>query len=108
METSSARKAKLPKTPPFQDGKQKLDSYLQRFECLATNCGWDEREWTNALSALLTGKALDVYSKLFESATVNYDQLKEALLRRYNMTGEGYKSKSLPEPHESQSNIFIS
>ena len=35
-------KAKLPKLPPFQDGKDNLNSYLQRFEQFARTSGWAE------------------------------------------------------------------
>ena len=45
------------------------------------------------LSALLTGRALEVYSRLSGRDVVNYDRLKEALLSRYDLTEEGYRSK---------------
>ena len=40
------------------------------------------------LSAL-SGKALDVYSPLSEEAAVDYWQLKESLLKRYDLTEDG-------------------
>ncbi len=55
------QRAKGPKLPAFVDGKDDLDSYLKRFERFATINGWEEYEWATALSALVTGKALDVY-----------------------------------------------
>ena len=78
--------AKLPKLPEFVDGKDDLDSYLQRFERFAKSNKWDETIWATSLSALLTGKALDVYSRMSETAAVNYKELKEALLKRYDLS----------------------
>ena len=44
------------------------------------------------MSALLTGKALDVYTRLSQEDATNYDKLKLALLRRYNFNEHGYAS----------------
>ncbi len=38
---STTSAAKLPKLPAFSDGKDDLDSYLQRFERFAKNNNWD-------------------------------------------------------------------
>ena len=73
---------KLPKLPKFTDRKDDLDSYLERFERFARGNKWDEASWSTSLSALLTCRALDVYSRLSETAAVNYAQLKEALLKK--------------------------
>ena len=96
--------AKLPKLPAFVDGKDDLDSYLQRFERFARSNNWDESTWSTSLSALLTGKALNVYSRLSETAAVNYKQLKEALLKRYELTENGFRKRfrgGKPEDGES-------
>ena len=42
-------------------------------------------EWATALSALLTGKALDVYSRLPDDTALDYEKVKEALLIRYQI-----------------------
>ena len=96
--------AKLPKLPEFVDGKDDLDSYLQMFERFARGNKWDESNWATSLSALLTGKALDVYSRMSETAAVDYRGLKEALLKRYNLTEDGFRVRfrdSKPEDGES-------
>ncbi len=51
--------AKLPKLSEFVDGKDDLDSCLQRFERFAKGNQWKENTWATSLSALLTGRALD-------------------------------------------------
>ena len=86
-------KAKLPKLPAFCEGKDNMDSYLKRFERFALNAGWHKDEWATNLSALLQGKALDVYSRLSPVDAVNYDALKDALLTRFQLTEEGFRVK---------------
>ena len=49
--------------------------------------------WSTHLSALLKGRALDVYALMSVSKVNDYDELKAALLRRYDMTEEGFKRK---------------
>ena len=73
------------------DGKDDLDSYLLRFERFATTNKWNKDGWASSLSALLTGRALDVYSRLSDTAAVEYDQLKSALLKRYGLTEDGFR-----------------
>ncbi len=90
--------------PTFVDGKDDLDAYLERFERYATKEGWKKDEWADDLSALLTGDALYVYSKLAISDARNYNKLKEAILKRYQLTEEGFRTKfreSRPEIGES-------
>ena len=53
--------ARGPKLPYFGDSKDKMDSYLSRFEKYATANKWDKNVWAAYLSALLKGRALDVY-----------------------------------------------
>ena len=78
--------------------------YLQRFERFAKSNKWNESIWATSLSALLTGKALDVYSRMSETAAVDYKELKEALLKRYDLTENGFRVRfrnSKPEEGES-------
>lgn len=98
------RNSKSPKLPVFNESTDMMDSYLQRFERFAQANNWNRDNWATSLSALLTGKALDVYSRLSDDAAVDYDMLKSALLKRYNLTEEGYREKfrkCKPEPEES-------
>ena len=86
-------KAKAPKIPPFNEGKDEMDSYLLRFERYATVQKWEPDTWATGLSALLQGKALDVYALMPKEDALNYDKLKVALLKRYELTEEGFKRK---------------
>ena len=85
--------SRLPKLPQFVDGKDDLGSYFERFERFATLNNWEQERWGIALSALLTGKALDVYSRLSVEAAADYALLKEALLSRYDLTEEGFRQR---------------
>ena len=86
-------KAKTPKIPAFNKGKDEIDSYLLRFERYATAKKWEPDTWATGLSALLQGKALDVYALMPKEDALNYDKLKVALLKRYELTEEGFKRK---------------
>ena len=107
--TDCRQRAKGPKLPVFADGKDDLDSYLKRFERFAISNDWKRGEWATALSALLTGKALDVYSRLPDDTALDYEKVKEALLIRYQLTEEGFKKKyreSDPEEGETPDQFY--
>jgi len=103
-------KAKMPKLPHFNDKSDSMDAYLKRFERFAYNAGWDEEDWATNLSALLQGKALEVYSRLSSDDALSYDTLKEALLKRFQLTEEGFRSKfrsSKPEVGETAQQFVV-
>ena len=85
--------AKTPKKPAFDEGKDEMDSYLLRFERYATAQKLKKEDWATNLSALLKGKALDVYALMPVEEALNYDMLKAALLKRYELTEEGFKRR---------------
>ena len=70
------RDAKSLKLPAFVDEKDELDSYLL---CYAENGKWEKVTWAIKLSALLTGRAMDVYTRMSDGDANNYDKLKKAL-----------------------------
>ena len=76
----------------FVDGTDDMNSFLERFE-RAKIQGWESENWAIMLSTLLSGTALDVYARLSSADAMNYKLVKMALLKRYNMTEEGFRSK---------------
>ncbi|XP_072025725.1 LOW QUALITY PROTEIN: uncharacterized protein [Amphiura filiformis] len=63
---------------------------------------WERDDWALNLSALLHGKGLDTYARL--APTDTYDVLKSELLKAYQMTEDGFRSKfrsAKPEQTES-------
>ena len=110
-ETSSSQvHIKSAKLPPFDDANDSIDAYLTRFEKYHLVVKTDRQNWAIYLAALLKGKALDVYSRLSSEEANDYDALKLALLRRYQLMEEGLKKKfyaSSPEVGESCSQYIV-
>ena len=93
-------RAKAPKFPSFVDGKDDLDAYLQKFERFATTAKWEKTGWASKLSALLSGRAL----------AQDYDRVKLALMKRYELTEDGYRRKfraSKPKVDESPEQVIV-
>ena len=103
-------RAKAPKLPSFVDGKDDLDAYLQRFDRFAETAKWKKDGWASKLSALLLGRALEVYSRPSEEAAKDYDKVKIAFMKRYDLTKDGYCRKfraSKPEVDESPEQFIV-
>ncbi|KAJ8035059.1 hypothetical protein HOLleu_22149 [Holothuria leucospilota] len=97
-------KVKLPKLQVFSEGKDDLDAYIRRFERFAKTAEWPDVEWAVSLGALLSGKALDVYSRLPKADADDYKKVKSALLQRYDLTEDVFRNKlrnSKLEPGET-------
>lgn len=75
------------KLPKLEEG-QDIDVFLRSFEKLAALHKWDKSEWAIHLVPLLTGKALEAYSRLSDGESGKYDKIKEAILKRYELTSE--------------------
>ena len=103
--------AKSPKLPSFIDEKDELDSYVLHFERYAENAGsWEKDTWAIKLSALLTGRAMDVYTRMSDTDANDYDKLKKALLTRYNYTEDGCKKRFMevkPETEETPDQFVV-
>ena len=86
-------KVKGPALPNFDESKDDLDAYLRRFELFATAAKWPQENWAIALSSHLTGKALEVYSRLTHDEAHDYEKVKVALMERLECTEEGFRVK---------------
>jgi len=84
---------KVPKMPYFDEEWDFMDSYLGRFERFAETQKWKREHWAMYLSALLKGRALDVYSRMPSEQAGDYDRLKDALLKRYLLSADGFKKR---------------
>ncbi|KAL5019662.1 hypothetical protein ScPMuIL_002554, partial [Solemya velum] len=86
---SNKQSVKLPKFQESQDP----DVFLKTFEKLAKLHEWDKTEWAIRLVPLLSGKALEAYSRLSDDDNANYDVIKTSILKRYELTSEAYRLK---------------
>ena len=92
----------MPELPVFEDDKDSIDDHLQRFERFARAQKWDKTRYAIILSALLTGKALTGYARLSDNDAADYDKIKTALLKNYNLNEEGFRLKfRRSEPKEN-------
>ena len=100
---------KVPKMPYFDEGRDFMDSYLGRFERFAESQKWKRVDWALYLSALLKGRALDVYSMMPAEYASDYNKLKDALLKRYQLSSDGFKKRfrsAKPEAGETPSQFL--
>ena len=82
-----------PKLPYFDEHTDKMDSYLTRFESYAMSNKWDPSMWASYLSALLKGRALEVFVRLSRDDQSDYGQIKEALLTNFDLTERSFRKK---------------
>ena len=62
-----------------------MDAYLKRFERFAENAGLYKTDWATYLSALIQRKALDGYSRVSPTDSLDHDKYKDALLKRFQL-----------------------
>jgi len=84
---------KIIKLPMFEEDKDDLDAYLGRFERTCQMYGVHVDDWSTQLARLLKGTALEVYQRIPDESVRNYDALKYALLKRFQMTEGGYRKR---------------
>ena len=82
-----------PKLPYFDEHTDKMDSYLTRFESYAMSNKWDPSMWASYLSALLKGRALEVFVRLSRDDQSDYGQIKEDLLTNFDLTERSFCKK---------------
>ena len=93
LDVEKAAHARNPKLPYFEETKDKMDIYLSRFEKYAVANKWDRSIWAAYLSALLKGRALEVYDRLSVADANDYEKLKDALLKNSDMTERVFRKK---------------
>ena len=95
-----------PKIPKFEEEKDDMDAYIERFERFAKSQKWQEETWAISLSSLLTGKGLVVYTSMPMDQALDYKALKTALLKRYNLTEEGFRTKFRESKPDQGETVF--
>ena len=70
-----------------------IEAYLTTFERLMGAFTVPKERWVFKLAPQLTGKAQQAYAALDMAMTTDYDQVKAAILKRYNVTEETYRTR---------------
>ena len=70
-----------------------IEAYLVTFERLMASYSAPRSSWTLQLAPQLTGKAQQAYAALDSTAAADYDILKAAILHRYAINTETYRSR---------------
>ncbi len=63
------------------------------FERIASALNWYKEVWPLLLQCRLTGKAQDVCASLSLEESLNYDMVKTAILRTYELVPEAYRQR---------------
>ena len=77
--------------PPFNE--LEVDKYFQHFERVAQNLKWPTDQWPLLLQSVLRGKAQEAYTALPISECVDYNSVKNAILKAYELVPEAYRQK---------------
>jgi len=86
-------KSPMPKMDRFDESRDRIDSYIARFENYASTTTWDEVEKANAFSCYLVGVPLDIYHALAPGQQKNFSAIKQELLKHYKISEASYRSR---------------
>ncbi|XP_058865597.1 uncharacterized protein LOC131707274 isoform X2 [Acipenser ruthenus] len=69
------------------------EAYLVAFERLATAAAWPREFWASQLGPCLIGEAQAAYQAMSDQHATEYDRVKQAILRRLNITTETHRAR---------------
>ena len=75
------------KLPAFDEQKDNMNVYLERYEQFVTSQEWDEANWAVSLNPLLKGNGLQVYSSMPPCDAKNYEKLSGMSLMMMDFVG---------------------
>lgn len=75
--------------PPFNE--HDVDKYFTLLERVANTLKWPRNVWSLLLLCVFTGKAQEAYASLSPELSLNYDKVKTAVLRAYEVVPEAYR-----------------
>ena len=87
-----------------------VEHFLITFERIAVACRWPKVDWVFRLLPLLTGKARGAYVHMDVDDAHEYDKVKTAILKKYDINPETYRQRfrSLHvEPEESPQELYV-
>ena len=77
--------------PKFEEAN--VDEYFAHFERTALNLGWPRECWSMLLQTVLTGKAQRAYATLPTENCADYDLVKAAVLKSFELVPEAYRQR---------------
>ena len=77
--------------PIFSESE--VDKYFLHFEKVAQSLKWPKESWTLLLQSSLVGKAREIYSALSIEESCQYEVVKAAVLKVYELVPEAYRQK---------------
>lgn len=77
--------------PPFQE--KDADKYFLHFEKVASSLKWPKEYWVMLLQSVLVGKAREIYTQLSVEQAASYDEVKDLILKGYELVPEAYRQK---------------
>ncbi|XP_060107581.1 torsin-4A isoform X1 [Heteronotia binoei] len=79
--------------PPLLTQQDDIEAYLDTFEHVAEACQWPREEWVTRLAPALNGNIQRITSALGACDVKDYETLKEAILKTYNITAETWHQR---------------
>ncbi|XP_015278075.1 PREDICTED: zinc finger protein 90-like [Gekko japonicus] len=79
--------------PPLLTPQDDIEVYLDTFERVAEACQWPREEWVTRLAPALNGSIERITSALGAYNVKDYETLKEAILKTYNITAETWRQR---------------
>ena len=70
-----------------------IEHFLEMFERTSKQRGWPEDVWAMQLTGLLTGKVMAAYVNLGTESTNDYQAVKQAILRRYQVNAKTHRQQ---------------
>ena len=77
--------------PPFSE--RDVDKYFPHFERVATSLKWPKEIWTSLLQCVLVGKAQEIYASVPLVQSADYEVVKAAILKAYELVPEAYRQR---------------
>ena len=97
-----AKQARL--VPKFEEAN--VDEYSAYFEQTALNLGWPRECWSMLLQTVLTGKAQRAYATLPTENCADYELVKAAILKSFELIPEAYRQRfRMQRKKENQSYV---
>lgn len=101
--------ARVPQLPQLQEVDD-IEQYFTIFERMAEVYLWKKEDWAVHLIPFLTGKARSAFVAMSPALSLDYDKVKEVILKKYEISPETYRLRfrSLDTPaDESPMELYV-